>query len=91
MGVPPGFELGTSHTTMYCPPMARHSDVAAQAAISCPYETPFCDVIGLSAFSSLPLIGFCWTAKGYVATLASLLSTLFGETCIPVCILIVNL
>ena len=58
MGVPPGFEPGASRTTMYCPPMARHPGVAAWAAILFPYETPFYDVIGLSAFSSLPLVGY---------------------------------
>ena len=46
---------------MHCSPMARHPGVAARAAISFPYETHFYDVIGLSAFSSLPLVGFCWT------------------------------
>ena len=65
MGVPPlGSEPGTSRTTMHCSPMARHSGVAAWAAISFPYETHFYDVIGLSAFSSLPLVGFCWTVDG---------------------------
>ena len=29
-----------------------------------PYETRFYDVMGLSAFSSLPLVGFCWTVDG---------------------------
>ena len=67
MGVPPGYELGVSHTTMHFPPLARHWGVAAWAAISCPYEaydTRFYDVMGLSAFSSLLLVGFCWTGEG---------------------------
>ena len=63
-GFPMGFEPGTPRTTMHCSPMARHSGVAARAAISFPYETRFYDVIGLSAFSSLPLVGFCWTVDG---------------------------
>ena len=33
-GVPPGYEPGVARTTMHCPPLARHSRVAAQAAIS---------------------------------------------------------
>ena len=64
MGVPPGIELGASRTTMHCPPMARHLGVAAQAAISFPYETCFYDVSRLSVFSSLPLVGFGWTMDG---------------------------
>ena len=65
MGVPPGYEPGVFRTTMYCPPLARHSGVAAQASISFPYETgPFYDVIRLSAFSSLSLVGFCRTEEG---------------------------
>ena len=60
-GFPLGFEPATPRTTMHCSPMARHPGVAARAAISFPYETRFYDVIGLSAFSSLPLVGFCWT------------------------------
>ena len=63
-GFPLGFEPGTPHTTMHCLPMARHPGVTARAAISFPYETRFYDVIGLSAFSSLPLVGFCWTVDG---------------------------
>ena len=51
MGVPPGFEPGVSRTTVHCPPMACWN-VDALAAISCPYETRFYDVIRLSAFSS---------------------------------------
>ena len=35
--------------------------VAARAVILCPYDTCFYDIIGLWAFSSLPLVGFCWT------------------------------
>ena len=58
-GFPLGFKPGTPRTTIHCSPMARHPGVAAQAAISFPYETRFYDVIGLSAFSSLPLVGFC--------------------------------
>ena len=57
MGVPPG----NSSTTMRCPSMAQHPGVASRAAILFPYKTPFYDVMGLSAFSSLPLVGFCWT------------------------------
>ena len=64
MGVPPGCEPGLSRTTMPFPPLASHSGVAARAAISCPFDTRFYDVTGLSAFSSLPLIGFFWTDKG---------------------------
>ena len=64
MGVPPGFRTGDPRTTMHCSPMARHPGVAARAAISFPYETHFYDVIGLSTFSSLPLVGFCWTVDG---------------------------
>ena len=63
-GFPLGFEPGTPRTTMHCSPMARHPGVAARGAISFPYETRFYDVIGLSAFSSLPLVGFCWTVDG---------------------------
>ena len=44
---------------MPCTPIARHSGVAARAAISFPYEALFYDVIGLSAFSWLPLVAFC--------------------------------
>ena len=55
----PGCEPGTSRITMHCPPMARHLGVTAWAAILFPYETTFYDVKGLSAFSSLPLVGFC--------------------------------
>ena len=61
---PLGFEPGTPRTTMHCSPMARHPGVAARATIWFPYETRFYDVIGLSAFSSLPLVGFCWTVDG---------------------------
>ena len=64
MGFPTEYELGVSRTTMHCPPMARHSGFAAWAAILCPYDTRFYDVIGLSAFSSLPLVGFCWIVDG---------------------------
>ena len=35
--------------------------VAAKAVILCSYDTRFYDVIKLSTFSSLPLVGFCWT------------------------------
>ena len=45
----------------HSPPMARHSGVATWAAILCPYETCFYDIIGLNIFSSHPLVGFCWT------------------------------
>ena len=64
MGVPPGYEPGVSRTTMHCPPLARHLGVAARAAISCPYDARIYDVIGLSTFSSFPLVGFCWTVDG---------------------------
>ena len=63
-----GFSLdtnrGVSHITMHCPPLARYLGVAAQAAISCLYDARFYDLIGFSAFSSLPLVGFCWTVDG---------------------------
>ena len=59
-----GFDPGGLPHQMHCAPMARHPGVAARAAISFPYETRFYDVIGLSAFSSLPLVGFCWTVDG---------------------------
>ena len=36
----PWIRTGTSHVTVHCPPVARHSGVAAGAAISSPYETP---------------------------------------------------
>ena len=64
MGIPPGFRSGDlpHHNALFT--MARHSGVAARAAISFPYETRFYDVIGLSAFSSLPHVGFCWTVDG---------------------------
>ena len=64
MGVTPGFEMGVSHTTMHCPPVVRNSGVAARAAISCPSKSPFYDVIRLGTFSSLLLVGFCWTGGG---------------------------
>ena len=63
-GFPPGYESGVSRTTMHCTPLARHSGVAARATILYPYDTRFYDVMGLSAFSSFPLIGFCWTEEG---------------------------
>ena len=66
MGIPPGFEPGISYTTMHCAPQPCHSGVAARAAISCPYETRFYDVIGLIAFSLLSLVGFCWTVVNRV-------------------------
>ena len=53
-------DTGVSRTTMHCPPLARHSGVATRAAILCPYDTHFYDVMGLSAFFSLLLVGFCW-------------------------------
>ena len=64
-GFPLGFEPGTSRTTMHCSPMARHSGVAALAAISFPYETYFYDVIGLNVFSHFPLLDFVglWTVR----------------------------
>ena len=63
-GSPPGFRTGGLPHQMHCAPMARHPGVAARATISFPYETRFYDVIGLSAFSSLLLVGFCWTVDG---------------------------
>ena len=47
---------------MHCPPIVRHSGVSAWAAILFPYETRCYDVIILSAFSSLPLVGL-WTVR----------------------------
>ena len=35
---------------MHCPPLARHTGVAAQAAILCPHDTRFYDIMGLSTF-----------------------------------------
>ena len=66
MWVPPGFKLGASRITMQCLPLAlaRHSGVAAWVAISYPFETRFYEVIGLSEFSLLPLVGFCWPGEG---------------------------
>ena len=64
MGIHPGYEQGAFRTTMHCPPLARHLGVAARAALSCPYDTRLYDVIELSPFSSLPLVGFCWTVGG---------------------------
>ena len=67
MGFPPGYEPGglSHHNALSTP--ARHSGVvAARAAISCPYDTCFYDVMGLNAFSSLPLVGFCWTEEVWV-------------------------
>ena len=55
---------GVFCTTMHYPPMAHHSGVAVGTSLSCAYDTHFYDVIGLPAFSSLPLVGFCWTADG---------------------------
>ena len=63
-GFPPGYELGVSRTTMHCPLLALHSGVADWAAILCPYDTSFYEVMGLSAFSSLLLVGFCWAKEG---------------------------
>ena len=59
-----GLGVGVFHTTMHYAPMARHSGVAARAVILCPFETRFCDAIGLGAFSSLPLVGFCKIVDG---------------------------
>ena len=64
MWVPPGYKTGISRTTIQCPFLARHSGVATWAVISWPCDTRFYDVMGLNAFSSLPLVGFCWTEKG---------------------------
>ena len=66
MGVPPGFEPGppAPQFTVHLAPTAHHPGVAARAAISFIYETPFFDVIGLSAFPSLSLVGFCRTMDG---------------------------
>ena len=62
-GFPLGFEPGTPRTTMHFSPMARHSGVAARAAISFPYETRFYDVMGL--FLHFPLLDFVglWTVR----------------------------
>ena len=60
MGVPPGFRTGDPPA----PQCTVHPWHATRVAISFPYETRFYDVIGLSAFSSLPLVGFCWTVDG---------------------------
>ena len=59
MGVPLGYEPGASRTTMHCLPRVHHSSVTGRAVSLFPYETPFYDVIGLSTFSSLPLVRFC--------------------------------
>ena len=83
MGVPPGFKPETCRTTVHCPSMERHSGVAAQAAILFPYETPFYDVIELSAFSSDPLVGFCWTIYGWLGLIQA--SNL--NSCFPSCTL----
>ena len=66
MGVPPGFRTGDPphHNALFTHGTPPGPGVAARAAISFPYETRFYDVIGLSAFSSLPLVGFCWTVDG---------------------------
>ena len=62
MGVPPLYEPGVSPTAMHCPPLARQG-VAAWAAIWCLYDdTLFYDLVGLSAFSSLPFVGL-WTVR----------------------------
>ena len=45
IGVPLVLNWEASRTTMHCPPTARYLGVAALAAISFPYETPFYDVI----------------------------------------------
>ena len=58
MEVPPGFKPGASCIIMHCSPLAHHLGVAARAAISFPYGTPFYDVIGLRMFLSLPFVGF---------------------------------
>ena len=61
MGVPPWIRTGglSHHNALSTPgmPLGCH----------CPgrfYDTRFFDVMGLSAFSSLPLVGFCWTEEG---------------------------
>ena len=60
MGVPPGFELEVSRTTMYCPSMAHHLGVTAWGAISFPFETPFYDVIGLDRCWHIFFTSPCW-------------------------------
>ena len=63
MAVPPS-EFRTVGLMHHCAPTARHSDDAARAAILFLYVPRFYDVIGFIAFSSLPLVGFCWTVEG---------------------------
>ena len=64
MGVPPWIRTGdlSHHNALSTP--GTPLGVAAQAAISCPYDTHLYEVIGLSAFTSLPLVGFCWIGEG---------------------------
>ena len=64
MRVPLDTNWGSPAPQCSRPPMACHSGVAAWAAISCPYDTCFYDVVGRSTFSSLPLVEFCWTVDG---------------------------
>ena len=66
MGVPPLDRTGglSHHNALSINGTPLRCLVAARAAILCPYDTHFYDVIGLSAFSSLSLIGFCWTVDG---------------------------
>ena len=59
-GGSPGIRTRELSHHRHCPPRARHSDVAAWAAILCPYEAPFYDVIGISAFSWLLRVAFGW-------------------------------
>ena len=73
-GSPQDTNQRVSRTTMHCPSLACHSGIAAWAAILCPYDTCFYGVMGLSIFSSLPLIGFCWTEEGLGLEKAILLS-----------------
>ena len=58
-------DLNQGSPTPQCTVHPWHSDVAARAGIPYPYETHFCDIIRLSAFSSLPLVGFfgLWTVR----------------------------
>ena len=77
---------GGSRTMMCCPPMAPHSGAAGCVVISFPYEMPFYEVIGLCVFSSLPLVGFCWTGESqeslvYICGLAGELGLSLESIC----------
>ena len=55
MGLPHHDALSTNGTPLAC---------RCSGSNFFSYETPFYDVIGLGAISSLPLVGFCWTGDG---------------------------